>query len=302
MNYGMRVGDYLIGNSDGLVFRISNYQESRLEKNTRLGIIIQKHLSMDEEQQKGNMHNYQRAVHELILANLGLVGKFKKKYKSVRIPESDVEQTIYLAICEAAPDFNPKKGRFSTHVRYAVMNKMRDAFQDNFSGAFSVPYHIIDRKKRIRRAEIELSHRLEREPSCEEVADYANEVFFQDAQYPVQEFNVRGLRQSLQKTKPLKAKNKKGDEEFDFLATETSTPLEQVIQEELILKLGPLAQSLDEREKAIIERKYGLNGYEPTSFADIARDMGITRQGIQQIHNRTIAKLREKLDESREAA
>ena len=225
----------------------------------------------------------------LILGNLRLVVKIARSFAGRGLPMEDLVSEGNIGLLRAVEKFDPARGAgFSSYSSWWIKHSMRLALAAN-GQAMRLPVGAIRKAGRVREARAALAERLGHEPSVGEIASETG-------------FEVRticGIRAAA--TVSL----------HGTIASDGDTrPLEHVLAEERFLapdlaaeeadihrRILALAGRLDERERRVVELRFGLGGDGMQSFDAIARSIRRTRQGARQIHSRALAKLRLMLTE-----
>ena len=241
-------------------------------------------VELSKRIERGDLDAKQR----MIQSNLRLVVSIAKNYRNQGLPFLDLIQEGTLGLIRAVEKFDWRRGhKFSTYATWWIRQAVARALADK-ARTIRMPVHIVERLKKMNRAERNLPTQLGREPSLEEIAEEASLPIHQARQ-------VRdAARAATSLDQPV------GDQEDavlgDFVAGDGPLPEEQV---ELSLRSQALQHALaalSERERQILVLRYGLDDDEPKTLDEIGRGLGVTRERIRQIEAealRRLASLRE---------
>ncbi|MBN1439796.1 MAG: sigma-70 family RNA polymerase sigma factor [Anaerolineales bacterium] len=256
----------------------------------------------------------QEAHKALIRANLRLVVSVAKRYIGRGIAFLDLVQEGNLGLLRAVEKFDPILGfKFSTYATWWIRQAISRAIADQ-ARTIRIPVHMVETINRLTRAQRHLVQELEREPTSEELAvemdlieptDTAELLRLRAAQEPLPaplELKVQRAVERVERIlrlaqEPMSLETPVGSEESsilgDFIEDENVvTPLDAASRELLRDQIRNALLYLNERERQVLELRFGLLDGRDHTLEEVGQRLGVTRERVRQIEAKALRKLR----------
>src|SRR5687768_16979283 len=276
----------------GKVPRLTAEQEVDLAKRIEAGLFASEKLVMTPNISTALRRDLEAveydgsiAKRKLVEANLRLVVSIAKRYVGRGMLFLDLIQEGNMGLIKAVEKFDYRKGfKFSTYATWWIRQAITRAIADQ-ARTIRIPVHMVETINKLIRIQRQLLQDLGREPTPEEIG---REM----------EFSPEKVREILKVSQePVSLETPIGEEEDSHLGDfiEDSDAVVPVDAASFILlqeQLDSVLHTLSEREKKVIQLRFGLTDGHPRTLEEVGREFGVTRERIRQIESKTLSKLR----------